>query len=252
MTKIVGIGVCGEGEASRYMEKTLKEFERLCDYTLIVVNGNFKPEIELIEKYGFQYYIDEREWGKFQPAIKTDLLKFAGEMFHPDWVVALDMDEVFAPEFTREKAEELIANQPDEIAYHFMIVNLYNDEQHFAHSTGIQRFWNIRFYKFAPEYGLQFQRKALHCGLAPPIAYKYGWYAPYYVLHYGLMKPEDREAKARRYDKYDPHKIHKQGNYYEELRADLPMRLWDAKGLLAKLADARECKPRKTPKIRPE
>lgn len=247
--KIVGIGVCGPGEADRYMENTLKEFKRLCDDTIIATCNATQKEKDLIEKYGFKQYEDNREWGKEQPNIKTDLLTKAGEL-SPDWIIALDMDEAFAPEFTREEALRL--GSTNEIAWYFLIVNLYNDDKHFAHDAGIQRFWNIRFYKYAPEYGLQFQRKALHCGLGPPIMYRYGWYAPFYVLHYGLMKPEDRVAKVERYNRYDPQRKFKQGPYYDDLQRELKMHVFDAPGLLRKLNSIRDTQPRDTPKIRPE
>lgn len=247
--KIVGIGVCGPGEASKYMRKTMEEFKRLCDEVIIATSNAGDEEKKLIDEYGFQHYEDNREWGKEQPNIKTDLLTKAGEL-KPDWIVALDMDEVFAPEVTRQELERLASGT--EIAWYFLVVNLYNDEQHFAHDVGIQRFWNIRFYKFLPEYGLQFQRKALHCGLAPPIAYKYGWHAPYYLLHYGLMKPEDRQRRVARYQKYDPNAVYKGKVYYDDLQRELLMRPFDREGLLRKLAVSTECQPRKTPTLRPE
>ena len=246
--KIVGIGVCGHGEADRYMEATLKEFKRLCDDTLIVTNNATQKEKKLIKKYGFKTYEDNREWGKEQPNIKTDLLTKAGEL-EPDWVIALDMDEVFAPEFTRSEAERL--GSGDEIAWYFLIVNLYNDSDHFAHDAGIQRFWNIRFYRYAPEFGLVFQRKNLHCGLGPPIMYKYGWHAPYYLEHYGLMLPEDRQKKAERYEKYDPYRIFKPGPYYDDLQRVLQPRPFDRQQLLKRLAETPECQPRKLPQTHP-
>lgn len=244
--KIVGIGVCGAGEADRYMEKTMMEYKRLCDEVIIVTNNVTQKEKDLINIYGFKQYEDNREWGIDQPNIKTDLLKKAGEL-KPDWIIALDMDEVFAPEFKRKEAEELASGT--EVAFYFMVVNLYNDEQHFAHDVGIQRFWNIRFYKYAPQYGLQFLKKSLHCGLGPPFAYKYGWHAPYYLLHYGLMKKEDRDRKVQRYAKYDPKAVHKSRVYYDDLQRDLKMRPFDAEGLLAKLKESPECKKRRTPKL---
>jgi len=231
------------------MEATLKEFQRLCDEVIITTCNATQKEKDLIEKYGFHHYEDNREWGKEQPNIKTDLLTKAKEL-SPDWIVALDMDEVFAPEFTRQEARRLARG--DEIAWYFLIVNLYNDREHFAHDVGIQRFWNIRFYRYAPEYGLQFQRKALHCGLGPPIMYRYGWHAPYYVEHFGLMLPEDREKKAQRYEQYDPRGIYKTGEYYNDLRRELRPREFDRAALLRKLSEAPECQKRQTPKIRPE
>ncbi len=247
--KIVGIGVCGPGEADRYMRETMDEYKRLCDDVLIATCNATQKEKDLVEEYGFKHYEDNREWGKEQPNIKTDLLTKAGEL-SPDWIIALDMDEKFAPEFTREEAERLASG--DEIAWYFLVVNLYNDREHFAHDAGIQRFWNIRFYKYAPEYGLQFQRKALHCGLGPPIMYRYGWHAPYYLEHLGLMRPEDRQKKMDRYAQYDPQRKYKQGPYYDDLGRELKMHPFDRPGLLAKLAASPETKERKTPKIRPE
>ena len=240
--------VCGPGEADRYLEGSLKEFKRLCDDAMIVGNNTDEKTEKMIKDYGYHFYRDDREWGIFQPAIKTDLLKKIGEELNPDWIVAIDSDEQFAPEFTRERAEHY-ATDYGEIAYQFMVVNFYNDEQHFAHDVGIQRFWNVRFYRYMPEYGLQFQRKNLHCGLAPPIMYQYGWHVPYYLKHYGLMKPEDRMKKVERYRTYDPMNKWKPGPYYEDLQKELKMHEWDPKGLLGKLASIQEGKPRQTPRL---
>lgn len=242
--KIGGMLVCGPNE--KYLEKTLNEFKRLCDVVIIATNNADQNTKDLIAKFGFTQYEDNREWGLYQPMVKTSLL----ERFLPlgvDWIIALDADECFAPEFTREEAERLAST--DEIAFNFLVVNLYNDEQHFAHSTGIQRFWNIRFFKFLPEYGLQYVKKNLHCGLAPPIAYRYGWHAPYYLLHYGLMLPEDRQRKAQRYQKYDPNRQFKAGDYYDQLEADLPKFKFDPDGLLRKLKESKETQPRQRPAL---
>lgn len=232
------------GPNEKYLSKPLNDFKRLCDDVIIATNNADEKSIRLLDECGFKHYEDNREWGKEQPNIKTTLLQKAGEL-GADWIIALDADECFAPEFTREEAERLASLK--EIAYYFMIVNLYNDEEHFAHSTGIQRFWNIRFYKYAPEYGLQFLKKSLHCGLGPPITYQYGWHAPYYVLHYGLMAKEDRLRKYERYQKYDPSKKFKSSNYYDELIMDLPERKFDREGLLRKLKETSETQIRQNP-----
>lgn len=246
--RIVGIGVVGPGEADRYMRATLEEFKRLCDEVILATCNATQKEKDLIDEYGFRHYEDNREWGKEQPNIKTDLLTKAGEL-RPDWIIALDMDETFAPQFTREEAERLASG--DEIAWYFLVVNLYNDRDHFAHDVGIQRFWNIRFYKYAPEYGLQFQRKNLHCGLGPPIMYKYGWYAPYYLEHYGLMKEEDRQRKVERYNKYDPKAVFKGRVYYDDLSRNLKAHPFDRQQLLRKLSESPECQSRKLPQTHP-
>lgn len=244
--RIIGFMVCGNGEADRYLEASLKEFKRLCEDAVIVANNADEKTINLIKKYGYWTYEDNREWGKDQPKIKTDLLKKVANL-KPDWIIALDSDEVFAPTFTREEAERLAGG--DEIAWNFLVVNLYNDPDHFTHGAGIQRFWNIRFYKFLPQYGLDFQKKSLHCGLAPPIAYKYGWHAPYYLEHYGLMKKEDRLRRVERYQQYDPGARYKDRVYYDDLAADLKPQPFNREKLLKQLAESTECKPRNRPAL---
>lgn len=243
--KIVGIGICGQGESGRYMDKTMKEFQRLCDNVIIATNNATQEDKDLITKYGFEQYEDNREWGKTQPYIKTDLLKKA-QKFNPDWILALDMDESFSKDVTRETLENL-ANT-EEIGWYFMVVNLYGDDKHFAHDVGIKRFWNVRFYKNMPELGLEFQEKRLHCGLGPPYAYKFGWYAPYYLLHRGLMKPEDRARRVTRYKQYDPDARFITKEYYKDLERELTPKPFNGKKLLAQLAEDPACKPRKTPK----
>jgi hypothetical protein len=244
--RIIGFMVCGPGEADRYLKASLDEFKRLCDDAVIVGNNTDEKTEKLIKSYGYWFYRDDREWGVHQPNIKTDLLKKVGGL-KPDWIIPLDSDEVFAPEFTREEAERLASGQ--EIAWYFMIVNLYNDKEHFAHDVGIQRFWNIRFYKYLPQYGLQFQNKKVHCGLAPPFAYGYGWHAPFYVEHYGLMKPEDRQKKVERYRKYDPKAVFKSEVYYNDLARELEPKVFDRSKLLKQLAEIPDTQPRKMPKI---
>ena len=67
--KIAGVALCGPGEAGRYMEQTLKEFNRLCDVTVIVRNNAGEEEAALIKKYGAKGYEDNRERGRYQRGI---------------------------------------------------------------------------------------------------------------------------------------------------------------------------------------
>lgn len=241
--RIIGFMVVGPRE--KYLENTLKEFKRLCDDAVIVGNNTDEATEKLIKSYGYWFYRDDREWGVHQPSIKTDLLARVARL-KPDWILPLDADEVFAPEVTREVLEGL--TRKGEIAWYFMIVNLYNGKDHFTHGVGIQRFWNIRFYKYLPQLGTTFLKKNLHCGLGPPYAYKYGWHAPYYVEHYGLMAKEDRDRKALRYAQFDPNAVFKGKEYYEDLQKDLKAIPFDRANLLTRLKESPDCQDRKPPK----
>lgn len=242
-SRIIGMGVCGAGEAQRYMEATLKDLKKFCDDVIIVTCNAGEEEKQLIKKYGFWQYEDNREWGLHQHEIKQDLLAKVG-VLEPEWVLALDMDERF-PEKT-SKADIYKLCDTGEIAWNFLIVNLYNDKYHYVHGEGIQRFWNVRLFKYLPEYS-DFIKRPLHCGLAPAFSYHHAWHAPLFIEHYGLMKKEDRERKAERYRQYDPEAKYRDRKYYDDLVADLkPIELIRSK-LLEQLRNAVDTQPRKTP-----
>ena len=210
--KILGLGVCGPGEYDRYLKETLNEFKRLCDDVIICTCNAGDKEKMLIRSYGFRQYSDDREWGRHQPTIKTDLLKRAVQL-KMDWHLVLDMDETL-PTLDRAKLEELTQGR---IACQLYVTNLWNDTKHYAQALG---FFNVRFYKHIPGMETQFLRKPVHCGNAPPFFYSQPpveSYVPHILLHKGLMKKKDRENKIVRYQKYDPKCIHKGEQYYEAL-----------------------------------
>jgi len=73
--KVIGYGICGPGEAGRYMKDTLDEFKRLCDAVIILCNNVDQAEIDLIKEYGFEFRRDRREWGAHQWQIKQDFIQ---------------------------------------------------------------------------------------------------------------------------------------------------------------------------------
>ena len=211
MAKIVGFMVVGPGEADRWLEQVLDQRKEMVDDMIIVGNNTDSKTEKLIKKYGYWFYRDDREWGIFQPNIKTKLLQRVAKL-RPDWIIATDADELFGKAFTRKEADKLMTL--GHIGYYFYIVNLWNDEQHMRKFLN---FWNVRFYRFAPELNLQFLNRPLHCGLAPHVIMKYAKECPFILKHYGLMKEEDRKKKIERYEKYDPKAIHKDKTYYDAL-----------------------------------
>lgn len=232
--KIVGMMVCGPGEADRYLEKPFNQLKELCDDVIICCNGEDKKRDRMIKKYGFWSYRDDREWGLYQPNIKTDLLQKVMKL-KPDWIVALDADEEIAG-MDRATLEHLITTMPPQkYGAYFYFVTLWNDPEHFAPKFG---FWNIRLFKPMPALGLQYLKQPVHCGLAPPYAYsnKFVYYTPHVVRHYGLMKKQDRDKKIDRYKKYDPKQVYKNPLYYEWLAEEGIEKPYDESSMLRKVA----------------
>lgn len=212
--KIVGQLVCGPGEAKRYLQETLEEFKRLCDDVVVCLCNAGPEEKAMVRRYDFRSYEDNREWGIEQPNIKTRLL-WTILLLKPDWILALDADETM-PSMDRKELEAITSNRQ---SCFFYIVNLWNDPAHYSRALS---FWNVRFYRADASKGIQFLRKPVHCGNAPPYFYTIAArqsYVPHIVLHKGLMLPRDRELKSLRYQTYDPRAVHKGRDYYDALVA---------------------------------
>ena len=240
--KIIGYGLCGPGESKRYMRQTLDCFKRLCDEVIILCNNCDQAEINLIAEYGFQYRQDRREWGAHQWRIKQDFIErdikqIANE---GDVLVCLDMDEVLSDRLTKEWLMEAPLD-----AYHVFIVDLWNDPEHFKLESC---FWNVRIWKWNGE--TKFKAKPVHCGLAPEWTYYYHRHAPFILKHYGLMLPEDRARKVKRYEKYDPNAEHLDRRYYDMLKSNTA-RPFDEEALSNQIAEEvatyKQTKPRSMP-----
>lgn len=212
--KIVGQLVCGPGEADRWLKQTLETFQRLCDDVIVCLCNAGPKEKKMVASFDFRAYEDNREWGRKQPYIKTDLLRRI-HLLKPDWILPLDADETMS--VSRGTLEGLTIGRE---SCYFYVVNLWNDEEHYSRNLS---FWNVRFYKADESKGVQFLKRPVHCGNAPPYFYSLSareTYVPHILFHRGLMKPEDRKAKARRYDLYDPYADHKGREYYDALLAE--------------------------------
>lgn len=214
--KVVGYGICGPGEASRYMRETLDEFARLCDDVFICLNGpedaDLSAEEALIDEYGFRRVRNTAEWGKLQWKIKQEFLdQFVRKIANDgDIVIALDMDERFDRHLTREW---LLSMEFD--AYHTFVVDLWNDELHYKPESC---FWKVQIFRWNGD--VAFKTKPLHCGLVPLWAASHNRYAPFLQIHKGLMTKESRQRKIERYEKYDPRQQHLGKQYYWMLHSD--------------------------------
>lgn len=229
MAKIVGLMVCGPGEADRYLQASLDEFSRLCDDAVICLNNADEKTKAMVKASGFWWYESDREWGKYQPYIKTELLAKIWKL-KPDIILPLDADEVYDQGFTREQAEKWGSQYP---GCYFRIIDLWDEPTRHRESMS---FWNIRMFSGRRDLGHEYVKKNLHCGLAPGWAYQYGAYVPFMVKHYGLMKREDRMRKVERYKKYDPDAIFKDKSYYDALAEEATGSYFDEEQYHNKLA----------------
>lgn len=202
---ITGYCITTSGEAKRYLRDTLNCLKKLCDEVVIVHNKSGAEEIAMVEEFGFDSYADNAEWGLHQHEIKERLMKWLSHKPR-DLMICLDSDEVLLME--KKEIQELKGD-----AWYVYIMNFWGD--------GWKRKWsffNVRIWRWNGL--LAFERRPLHCGLAPRWCYEIGQYIPVILEHYGLMLREDRQKKIDRYLKYDPNAQYRSRDYYNGLKDD--------------------------------
>lgn len=212
--RIAAYMIVGPGEGDRWLEQALAQLH-WCDAVYVCLNNADPKTAALAQRYARFVYVDDREWGTNQWRIKQDFLAKVVAAEPPDdlWFIGLDADEILDPRFDRAMAEKMASGH--DVAWYFWCLQLYNDERTVRPDLC---FPNVRYWKYLPDLGLDFQPTPLHCGLAPRYAYRFGSQSGLWFKHYGLMLAADRQRKIARYDKYDPKAKYKGKTWYDALR----------------------------------
>jgi hypothetical protein len=200
--------------SSDLLSKTLDEFKRLCDDTIILCNNTTVKENALILSYGFKIVKDDREWGKFQNILKEDFVRNHVSKLNPDITICLDMDETFTEHLQREDFIKMFRHGH---SLYFLIVNLWDEGWNKEWSFPNIRAWSWEMKDTLGDSFFNFRSKSLHCGLAPEWAYHHASSTQFPVIHYGLKDESIRQSKVERYKKYDPEAKFMKKEYYEML-----------------------------------
>lgn len=212
--RFVAYMIVGPGEGDRWLEPVMRQLH-WCDQVAVCLNNADEKTAKIARKYAHVVEADDRVWGENQWRIKQDFLaKVVAKNPADDlWFIGLDADEILDKRFDRAMAEKMASGK--DIAWYFWCLQLYNDERTVRPDLC---FPNIRFWKYLPDLGLDFQPTPLHCGLAPRYSYRFGSQSGLWFKHYGLMLAADRARKVARYDKYDPKAKFKGKSWYDALR----------------------------------
>jgi glycosyltransferase involved in cell wall biosynthesis len=149
----------------------------------------------------------------------------------PDWILAMDADEVFEESF-KVKVRELIASE-DLYWYTFMFYNFFYSERYYR-IDGLWKpnFWGggLRLYRHLPDYNYVWDDKTLHCGSIPKniLGHMPGAYTNFKIKHYGYAgNAEDIQAKHQRYITLDPQGIHCPRWHYDSIVSpDIILKEW--------------------------
>ncbi len=184
-------------EAGRYLNEVLAHLERWVDAIVILDDASEDDTVEVARQFEkvIVYENDKPLFASDEPALRLKLwqLALAAE---PDWVVAVDADEIFEDRIIGEI--DLLLNQNDYQAISFRLFDFWLNPNSYRTDGG----WNpwpksmLFMVRYIPHLDSKWLPRAVHCGRFPQAyANLIAYYSDIRIKHYGWLKPEDHDNK---------------------------------------------------------
>lgn len=211
-------------EADRYLMQVLDQLSKLVDDIAITDDHSTDNTLLVASRYNkvrTRSHPEQRfgeEW-----KLRTDAWNFAMEG-KPDWILAIDADELFEESFDRQALEKL-CNDSNVNLWGFHLHDMwspthYRDDQYWR-SHHFASYFLIR--PDALVFGASWSEKRHHCGRIPQQAnVLVGHDSGYRIKHMGWARPDDRIAKYHRYKQFDPDGKYGWPEQYESILDENP------------------------------
>jgi len=184
-----------------YIELWLENMSELVDEIVAVDNGSSDGTYEILQRHPKVVAVERTE-GFDEGRDKILLYRIAREC-DPDWLLWLDVDEVFEKRMTRKKLDRMMSSKFI-TRYSFRRFHLFGDKHHFMAS--VPMLWDISWptrdlWKEQPT--AYFADLKIHNG---PVRGVKGFFhfSTIRILHWGFLYPDDMKKKTRSYIKLDP------------------------------------------------
>lgn len=191
-------------EANRYLSMVLADLETYCDRIVILDDGSKDATPAVCQSFSrvVFYRHEENLFWKNESFLRTKLWNLVLAQ-NPDWILAIDADEMLEKRFRQEKQRLLTQNDHDVLS-----VRLYEFWGSLTHYR-VDKLWNpdpkltpmlVRNRRGKAYHWLQ---QPLHCGriptaLGPP------YFTGLRCKHFGYANKADHRPKYEKYVAHDP------------------------------------------------
>ncbi len=184
-----------------FIEQWLTSISRLVDEIVVVDNGSTDGTLEILQRSPKVVSLDRTD-GFDEGRDKILAYRRARER-NPDWILWLDVDEVFEGCLTREKIDRMMASRLF-TKFWFRRFHLHGDASHFEAS--LRNLYSISGHErvlWKEQQSGYFDNKRIHNGLVRGIR-GLNWFTHYRLKHYGALDREYLRKKTEVYLRVDP------------------------------------------------
>lgn len=194
-------------EANRHLERVLRHAASYVDEAVVIDDASTDDTVAVCERalVGLPHTIIRLDQSLFDREHELRQLQWRRTLeAQPDWILALDADELFE-DAIRDHIRALV-DQTEVDAIQFRLYDMWNERQYRedAFWRAHEGYWTL-LVRPVPGMAEEWPAQNQHPGRFPSsTAGLRAWTCRIRLKHFGWMRPEDRAAKAARYRSLDP------------------------------------------------
>jgi hypothetical protein len=196
-------------ESERYLENVLAHAVQYIDQAVILDDASDDHTVEICNRLFAQKEIPLIIASNQKPSFQNEILlrKQLWQMTletNPDWIIALDADEIFEDKVVPELKKLASRNNIDVISFRLFDMwadNYYREDAYWS----AHKYYRPFMVRYIPGFNYRWQETPQHCGRLPyNIPNLRVEPSPLRLKHLGWLRPQDRLQKYYRYKKLDP------------------------------------------------
>ena len=214
MSKPKIVGVYKVKNESRFIEQSLKSVMDICSDMVVLDNNSSDDTVEICSGFDKVDTIEEKRDLPYDEVREKNIILEKARKLDPDFILAVDGDEIFMPNASEILFEELSTIHPNSDVFEFQFLTLW-DNVHTIRTDGIfGYYWQKRLLRMKNQpLSLLFVENDnpgnIHCGSIPPscVGFDSPAKSSVKIFHLASLDDEVRQRKYGFYTKTDPDNV---------------------------------------------
>ena len=208
------LGVYWIKNESRFIEKSLKSVTEICSEIIVMDNNSTDDTVEICSGFDKVTEIIKRKDLPLDEVRDKNILYEHARKTNPDFILAVDGDEIFMQHASEILFEELSTIHPDSDVFEFQFLTLWDNVNTIRTDGIFGYYWQKRLLRMKNQpLSLLFVGNDnpgnIHCGSIPPPSV--GFHNPakssVKIFHLASLDDEVRQRKYGFYTKTDPDNV---------------------------------------------